>query len=143
MFIINRYGLDDAKIDNLSVCMKTGQKKAEPIFNVFYQIWRDYYEPIFRSLLLIVSHIAKNNDIDLKDKDRYKNYLVAQMSQHEYTYMIFLYFYDSYFQTLLDNICKNNVFFKDSEESLFRRLIFTQYATSTTKHHLAGWEIQN
>ena len=129
---INNYGLDDAKIGDIAERMKTGQKKAEIIFDVFYKKWSDYYEPIFRSLLLVVSHIANNNDIDLPDKNRYKDYLVAQMSQHEYTFMIFLYFYNPHFHELLDNVCENNVFFNETEEVLFRRLIFKHYATSTT-----------
>lgn len=124
LYINKRYGLDDAKIGEISERMKTGQKKAGPLFEVFYEIWRDYYEPIFRSLLLIVSHIANNNDIDLTDKNRYKDYLIAQMSQHEYTFMIFLYFYNLQFHKQLDNVCENNVFFNEPEESLFRRLIF-------------------
>ena len=131
-YIKNNYGLDDAKIGDIAERMKTGQKKAEIIFDVFYKKWSDYYEPIFRSLLLVVSHIANNNDIDLPDKNRYKDYLVAQMSQHEYTFMIFLYFYNPHFHELLDNVCENNVFFNETEEVLFRRLIFKHYATSTT-----------
>ena len=82
-----------------------------------------FYEPFIRSLCLIVSHIANNNDIDLIEKERYKGYLTAQMSQQEYTLMIFYYFYDSNFQKQLDSI-SNKSFFKETEEELFRRLIF-------------------
>lgn len=130
--LYERYGLDDAKINNLSECMKTGQEKAKPIFDVFYKIWIDDYEPIFRSLLLIVSHISNNKYLDLKDKIKYKDYLTAQMSQHELTFMIFLYFYNADFHNQLDNICVNNIFYHDAEESLFRRLIFKHYAAPTT-----------
>ena len=119
----NRYHLTEVKWNDLSKRIGSGKKKADIIFSVFYEKWRDYYEPFIRSLCLIVSHIANNNDIDLIEKERYKCYLTAQMSQQEYTLMIFYYFYDSNFQKQLDSI-SNKSFFKETEEELFRRLIF-------------------
>lgn len=119
----NRYNLTEVKWNDLSKRIGSGKKKADVIFSVFYEKWRDYYEPFIRSLCLIVSHIANNNDIDLIEKERYKGYLTAQMSQQEYTVMIFYYFYDSNFQKQLDSI-SNKSFFKETEEELFRRLIF-------------------
>ena len=119
----NRYNLTEVKWNDLSKRIGSGKKKAEIIFSVFYEKWRDYYEPFIRSLSIIVSHIANNNDIDQSEKERYKGYLTAQMSQHEYIIMIFYYFYDSDFHKQLDAI-SNNCFFNETEEELFRRLIF-------------------
>lgn len=118
----NRYNLTEVKWNDLSKRIASGKKKAEIIFSVFYEKWRDYYEPFIRSLSMIVSHIANNKD--LKEKERYKGYLTAQMSQHEYIIMIFSYFYDSDFHKQLDAISSNNCFFSETEEELFRRLIF-------------------
>jgi hypothetical protein len=119
----NRYNLTEVKWNDLSKRIRSGKKKADIIFFVFYEKWRDFYAPFIRSLSVIVSHIANNNDIDLAERERYKDYLIAQMSQHEYTIMIFYYFYDSDFHKQLDAI-SNNCFFSETEEELFRRLIF-------------------
>ena len=131
-YICKMYDLYENTIEEFSMSMKNGQKKAGIVFAIFYNKWRDYYEPIFKSLLLIVSHIANNRDFDLKDRIRYKEYLTAQMSQHELTFMIFLYFYDLDFHKQLDCISENNAFFNEAVESLFRRLIFKHHATPTT-----------
>jgi hypothetical protein len=119
----NRYNLTEVKWNDLSKRIRSGKKKADIIFFVFYEKWCDFYAPFIRSLSVIVSHIANNNDIDLAERERYKDYLIAQMSQHEYTIMIFYYFYDSDFHKQLDAI-SNNCFFSETEEELFRRLIF-------------------
>lgn len=91
----------------------------EITYALFIKKWKHEYSPYFRSLLLMFDHI-RNSPFKLKDKIRYRNYIIHQMSDHElmftkrhYQYYTPL-FNDSKFKDTLDAISKNSIFLSDN-----------------------------
>lgn len=91
----------------------------EITYGFFIEKWEHEYSPYFRSLLLMFEHI-RNSPFKLKDKNRYRNYIIHQMSDHElmftkchYQYYTPL-FNDSKFKDTLDAISKNSIFLSDN-----------------------------
>lgn len=90
----------------------------EIAYGLFVNKWKHEYTPYFRSMLLMFNHI-RNSSFKLKDKIRYRNYIIHQMPDHElmlvtrhYLYYAYL-FSDSKFKDALDAISKDKNFVSD------------------------------
>lgn len=99
-----------------------GQKeKIEKIaYAFFFQKWKRFYEPYFRSLSLILMHIDSNDSLNRKEKTFYKDYVVKQMTTNELSLIKLHCLYDSGFYAQIKRVSYKPVPFFNNLKRKFR-----------------------
>lgn len=113
------YNIDLNKWNVTRLSIEQKEKLEKNAYAFFFQKWKRFYEPYFRSLSLILSHIDSNENLNKKAKSFYKDFVVKQMTANELSLIKLHCLYDSDFYAQIQSVSyKTGTFFDNLKQKL-------------------------
>jgi len=104
-FVTNIYRISEQEWNALKKKIVTGDLSCTDLaFTTFLNKWGYYYHPYLQSLRVVLSHIQSCTLIKRKEKNRYKEYVISQMSQDEKDFVKRYYYNNKEFKALANSI---------------------------------------